>query len=101
MNTLSQYLKEHYNGCLDVRIGDPAYILSERHYNLPWKATFAAHSLSQQAKALSNETLSSVYFTYNMCPVGRSRQSLSLSISSVSDLGFVFTGRRSQRYTMG
>ena len=101
MNTLSQYLKEHLYGCQDEGIGDPAYTLSERHSNLPWKAAFAAHSLSQLAKALSNETLSSVCFTYNICPVGRSRQSLSPSISSVSDLGFVFTGQRSQRYTKG
>ena len=80
---LSQYLREHQNGCSRNLLRDLAYTLSERRSGLPWKAAFAASSSSQLAEALSNED---VRFS---------------RVHKMKNLGFVFTGQGAQWYAMG
>ncbi len=80
---LFQYLIEQQNGCSSNLLRDLAYTLSERRSALPWKAAFAANSLSQLAEALSNEDV-------------RFRRA-----HTMKNLGFVFTGQGAQWYAMG
>ena len=80
---LSQYLREHQNGCSSNLLRDLAYTLSERRSGLPWKAAFAANSSSQLAEALNNED---VRFS---------------RAHTMKNLGFVFTGQGAQWYAMG
>lgn len=80
---LSQYLREHQDGCSRNILKDLAYTLGERRSALPWKAAFAANTSSQLAEALSNED---VKFSRT---------------HKIKNLGFVFTGQGAQWFAMG
>ena len=80
---LGQYLRGQQESRSSGLLADLAYTLGERRSTLPWKAAFAAASLSQLAEALNSEDVKPT------------------KIPKVSNLGFVFSGQGAQWYGMG
>ena len=79
----ARYLDDRQGGDSRQLLKDLAYTLGQRRFTLPWKAVFAACSLSQLSAVLDGED----------CKFTKSNRS--------RNLGFVFTGQGAQWYAMG
>lgn len=80
---LVQYLRKHEGSSPRKLLRDIAYTLSERRSALPWKAAFAANSVSQLTEVLSRDD---VRFS---------------RIGKTKNLAYIFTGQGAQWHAMG